>query len=363
MPLERQGHIRRVTPRFERFLEEEMGAVSLDNDGDSEERPDYVCLRGLLAVEIKSLEESADERIENVIGPERQKEDWPIFYGRVGSDALLKNLPEADRERLSKALTERAIRAIRRSIAKANNQLKQHTMRTGGRNIVRLLMIINEDFPEYSPKLVQYAVWKEIRRQTEGGQVRNRDIDCVVYISERHAALIENQQVVPLLSLHCPPMFNHPWKARLIELLLNRWAAWNDVPREHAPEINVGDFESVDHIPDCMPRHEAWRRYYRRNRYMADWTAEQLRDHLDGLIVRQQLFLGRNPPLTVPQELKMKSWAAFTHTIEEYNLRGLPMNTFQEDARLRLDSVIARLEYPKEVKNWLRNQFGLDMHV
>lgn len=54
--IERRGEVAPLTPRVVKFLVEALGGQSLDSKETSEElRPDYICLGGQLAVEIKTL--------------------------------------------------------------------------------------------------------------------------------------------------------------------------------------------------------------------------------------------------------------------------------------------------------------------
>jgi len=53
MRLERTGPVEPLSPRIEKFIVERLGGVLLDEiQGSEERRADYVCLRGLLAIEI-----------------------------------------------------------------------------------------------------------------------------------------------------------------------------------------------------------------------------------------------------------------------------------------------------------------------
>ncbi len=82
MRIERQDPVARITPRLERFFQEALGGMSLDDVQHAEVRKaDFKCLKGLLAIELKSLEEDASERMDNLMDELRQRADWPIFLG------------------------------------------------------------------------------------------------------------------------------------------------------------------------------------------------------------------------------------------------------------------------------------------
>lgn len=68
MRIERTGPVEPLTPRVERFILEALHGHSLDDPDNSEQlRPDYACLRGLVAIELKTLEDDDEERVENLV--------------------------------------------------------------------------------------------------------------------------------------------------------------------------------------------------------------------------------------------------------------------------------------------------------
>ena len=85
MRIERTGQEEPLTPKVVKFLAKELSGVSLDGD-DKILRPDYTCLRGLIAIEIKSLEETGSGRMENLNEKFRERADWPVFFGKADAD-------------------------------------------------------------------------------------------------------------------------------------------------------------------------------------------------------------------------------------------------------------------------------------
>jgi hypothetical protein len=93
MRIERKGPVAKLTPRLERFFVEALGGEPLDAIQHPEARKaDFRCLRGLLAIELKSLEQDGSERMDNLARELSERPDWPVFYGSVqdglGKDAL-----------------------------------------------------------------------------------------------------------------------------------------------------------------------------------------------------------------------------------------------------------------------------------
>lgn len=88
MRVERTGNIVALTPRVEKFLVEKLRGRSFDAKGNNTTRPDYLCLSGLLSVEIKTLEGEATERLSNVMTPLKERDDFPAFYGEWPIDSV-----------------------------------------------------------------------------------------------------------------------------------------------------------------------------------------------------------------------------------------------------------------------------------
>lgn len=114
-----------LSPRIEKFIVERLGGLLLDEiQGSEERRADYVCLRGLLAVEIKSLEDDGSERLDNLLEELRSAPDWPIFLGSAPMQSFIDNTD--DPEAVGHKVMGRVGRGILNPLKKANRQLKAH---------------------------------------------------------------------------------------------------------------------------------------------------------------------------------------------------------------------------------------------
>src|ERR1051325_7051731 len=146
--IERMGNPKPLTPRFEAFLKGSLSGTSLDAAvAPDKTRADYVCLSGLLAVEIKTLEDDASTRVANVTRELESRADWPDFCGDWPIDSVLRNLDNAGPVR--RKLAERIGRSMDRDLAKADKQLGAHTAAFPRRNLVRLVAILNENHAVY----------------------------------------------------------------------------------------------------------------------------------------------------------------------------------------------------------------------
>lgn len=354
MRIERTGPVQRLTPRLERFFVEALRGVSLDELQDAQARKaDYACLNGLLGIELKSLDEDASERIDNLTEELRERPDWPLFYGAVPMEAVLRNMdePKAARRRMA----ERIGRAIKNHIHKANKQLAAHQAAFPRKNMVKAVVLVNEDHEVYDPKMVEYTV-QHLLRRVENGTPLYPHIDAVIYLSERHATVMNRLIGFPVLLVEGASMEATSWKRDVTDLFLERWGRWNGVPTFRADQ-RAQNFEAIDHIPETMRRRELWELQYRRNPYMAKFTNEQVRERFDEVICITSLAFNTDAPLKPPREAIERSMMSMTHLMLEMGSRAMPITECQQDPA-RLAVAARRLQMPPEAVTWLERDLG-----
>ena len=191
MRIERTGQIKPLTPRVEAFVREALGGVSLDDVQNPDQlRADYSCLRGLLAIELKTLEDDGSERMDNLFSELRDRDDWPIFLGSAPVQAFIKNT--ADPEGLRKRTLERIGRGVINHLKKANRQLEAHCASFPRRNTVKALVLVNEDHETYDPHTVSFILWHAVRR-VHHGRLLYEHIDLVFYFTEKNIIYLKGQ--------------------------------------------------------------------------------------------------------------------------------------------------------------------------
>ena len=348
---EHYGPAEPLTPRMVEFIESRLGGRNLDEDGDLEKRPDFECLRGLLVVEIKTLETDPKGRLENALSPERAKADWPAFFGIWPIESILKNVSNS--EEIKTRLLDRLGRAIVSHVKKANDQLKSHAERVDRKNLVRLLLLLNEDHPEYTPDVVAYTIQRELMRRDPNGKPRNEHLDAVIYFSDRHVAAGSVGTLSPVIAILGSGLEENPWKESVVNLVLARWAAWNGAPIVKNDDVSIDSFISAERVPDQMARHELWAIQYRREPYMHKWSDEDLRELWDNTVLFSLLWGHRDTPMKIPMDGYIQVMERFTHLREETAARGLPLDYFEVDPVPRRRKVVDKMPYGPEVAKWL----------
>lgn len=351
MRIERRGKIEPLTPRFKKFLVEALAGQSLDEvQAPSERRADYSCLRGLVAIELKSLEEDASERLSNLMDGLRKRDDWPEFYGNWPVESILANL-DHDADTVKQKTLERIGRAIANDLKKANKQLLAHTEKHPRKNVIRLVVLINEDHEIYDPATASYVIQKELARM-EGLQFRYESIDAVMYLTERHATRVGDDVVYFVGVFHGSPLDNSPWKDEVLNFIGHHWSLWNGVRHIVSNADAINSFVTIDHIPEQMRRQDLWRLQYRRNSYLRSGTNEQVRDRWDECMVISMFALLKDSPAKLSKEDLIVNMERFTHVMEEAAQRGIALSGLKPEAD-RFVAAGRRIGLSPEQEVWL----------
>lgn len=354
MRIERKGKVARLTPRLERFFVEALGGVALDDlQHDEARKADFKCLNGLLAIELKSLEKDGSERMDNLTDELRERADWPIFLGSAPMQSFLQHIEEP--EAVKRQIVDRIGRAIKNHMRKADKQLAAHELAFPCENVVKLMALANEDHEIYDPEMVAYIVQHLLQRHEEGSPLYPH-IDAVIFLSERHAATVQQQVAFPILCIEGQSIDQTSRKRDVTELFLVRWAKWNGVPLYQA-DPRKQKFSTIEHIPEQMRRYEQWELDYRRNPYMRVFSEEQVRERFDELICVSLLAFIKGSPLKPDQKAIMWSMSSMSHMMLEMGRRGIPVTKFQYGPE-RLAAAARRLGLPPEVVSWFQTDLG-----
>lgn len=348
MRVERKGQVPPLTPRWKAFVTEALKGVDLDALQSAEVmRADYACLSGLIALELKTLEEDGAARMDNLMDELSQRPDWPQFYGSAPLESMLKHVEDPDAVR--RKFINRVGRAIINHLKKANKQLGAHANNLPRKNLLRVMLLINEDHELYDPSLVAHILKHALRRRDHSSYLYP-NVDFVLFTSERHAASMNDQLTFPLVSIEGPGLETSVWKRGVMDEVFARWSAWNDNPIFYADALNV-DFSTIEHVSDQMPRHELWRLEYRRNPYMRFLLDDELRAHFDEAQVILMLMALKDAPLKPQRDMVQSAMMLFTHITMEMNNRGISALQFKLVPK-RLAEAADRIGMPAQVQKW-----------
>lgn len=363
MRIERTGTVEPLTPRVEKFLKQHLNAVSIDEVQSHETtRIDYECFDGKLAIELKTLEGPPSVRTENFINELRSRADFPYVLGRATTKAVFSAMNDA--HDLQRSLVSRIGRTIVNHLKKANDQLAAHDANFPNCERTRIVLILNEDHPEYDPETVLYIVSRAITQKRDDGCWRYGNIDVVVFISERHASPVSQHLAMPILIINAPSMGEHSEKDQTLNQFTEEWAHYNRLPLLGISD-KVPEFATMEHIPDEMARHEMWRLEYNRTPYMKHLTQEQIFNRFDETVVMMLLMTHIDSPMKVDAKTgqglaKSAEWMrAFTDVQEEMKGRELLLEKGGMTTE-RFISAAKRLALPKYIVRFLKKSFTKD---
>jgi hypothetical protein len=324
--------------RFEEFIQNIQGVEIIDRlrmgqkDGDFK-RADYFAENRSLVIELKTLETDTEWKIEKILEPYREREEFPIFFGGWELNKILKNLPDGDKIniRLSQAITT-SVRAVFR---KANKQIRFTKKRYDLPNSQGLLVILNEKIEVLSPETILFTLRKIASSLTEDNQFRYTDVSAILLISEAHVKEVSTGlPAYPILLLKLEAdAFRYEHFVRNLE---DRWAEFNRVPmiREDKATQSFEDlgFQTVSAFEKAtrkeMPRHDAWAKYYQANPYFRRFSDEWLRWMFE--IILAETGKGMLKGATKKQKDRAKFFwmEVFTHFMEEVRHRGIDLRYF-----------------------------------
>jgi hypothetical protein len=350
MRIERTGKVASLTPRVVKFVDEALSGVTLDApDSSNDRRPDYLCLCGRLVIELKTLAEDGSDRMDNLTDELRQREDWPMFLGSAPMQAFIQNT--SDPEGIRRRVIERLGRGIINHLKKANRQLEAFTKTSKAKNLVRMLLLVNEDHEAYDPHMVSYILWHAVR-QMKDGVPRYEHVDLIVYMTERHAQIVDGLITFPTLVIEGSTCGYEEWRGEFGGLFVDRWARWNGQPLKGVDEVDVSGFESIDHIPDQGSRQDFWKLDYRRKPHLRPLTDEQLYARFDEVTLINSLAFLKDCPLKIDMEQRMIGIRMFSDVMDEMAHRAIPVTRFSHTAD-RAIAAARRLGLPPSVIKWV----------
>ena len=348
MRIERTGIVEPLTPRVEHFLIKRLGGVSLDDIQSADTlRADYTCLRGLLAIEVKSLEDSPTERMDNLFNQLRERPDWPMFLGSAPIDSFIKNVD--DPETVRRDVIGRIGRGVINPLKKANRQLEAHAVNLPRSRVVRVLFLINEDQEIYDPHTVSYVLWHAVRREKNCVPLYEH-VDAIIYLTERHATVSGDKVTFPLLTIEGAGVYDAPWKADVIRLIMDRWSEYTYGATCAVDDVR--EFTTIDHIPDSAPRYERWRTDYLRGPYLRSLSQENLRNRFDEVTLLATLPMLVETPLPLAPEGVQLAMQCFGDMMMELAERAIPITQFPHSAERAIEAA-KRLNLEPHVVAWV----------
>jgi hypothetical protein len=261
----------------------------------------------------------------------RDRDDFPLVFGKVGLDKVLKHLP--DGKEINDKIYLRTTRSVEDATKSAEEQISNTARLLNLSNPVGLLVLLNQNIGILDPEAVAYRVAMLMRRKR--ASEAEYPINFAWMIFESHAATDgPAAKNFPMVALRGPQAQSHPWFEELLTYLENAWGHWNGyaVHPTHAEDLKK--FKPTTTAPDPKPgdmirRQDLWRKHYNENPYLRHLSDQGVIAFGKKAIEAALPYLEKNEPKATPQDWErvMTPW---THFLTEAEFRGLDMRQLRD---------------------------------
>ena len=296
---------------------------------DGEKRADYLIFDRSVVIELKSLEIDTAPKVEKEIDSHSDREDFPVIYGEVELQKLLKHLP--DGEQINRKIFNNITRSIEDAARSASKQLKNTVRLLSLSQAVCVLVLLNQNIDILAPDAVVARLSPLMGRTDYDGALRS-NIDFAWLIFESHSIAEGPAPVnMPSILLEGPRASEFPWFSKKFEELQSAWAAFNNYP---LVRTSANSFDDLTLAPNKskkprtsdnrITKQEFWEQRYARNPYLRPLSDQQVLERgkasIDALM---PYFLVGGPEISPSQlELLMVAWSDF---LCETRHRGLDL--------------------------------------
>lgn len=264
--------------RFLKFLAALPGAESLDlllagQDYVGERRADYLLFDRRLIVEVKSLETDTSSKVELEMEQHREREDFPLIYGEVDLQKILKHLP--DGKEINDRIFLRTTRSIELATRSAEDQIENTARLLKIPEAVGIMVLLNQDIDIFSPEVVAARVGKLMQRtRTDGVSKSPIVVSCLIFESHTltHGPV---EKSYPIVLLEGTRARDYPWVSELLSYLQVAWGEFNGHRLIKSDARSLNDLASTpsnnqdQHRPgDKVSRQQMWEINYREHPYL-----------------------------------------------------------------------------------------------
>ena len=325
--------------RFLRFLATLQGAESLDDllgdpKFDGQRRADYLLFGRRVILELKSLETDTGYKVESEMDKHRQREDFPLVYGTVDLQAVLKHLP--DGKEINDRTFYKTTRSIEDAVRSSEEQVENTAKLLDLPDSAGLLVLLNQDLTGFTPEVIAHRVAALIRRKAQDGTSRS-PLAFAWLILESHV-LTEGpaDQTLPMIAIEGPRSKQMPWFKELLTYLQFAWAQFNGTPLFQHPNPTVTSLkanarrkENGPQPGDAITKQALWEHRYKANPHLRTRTDAEVLAH--GRKAFEQLaphfMVGRSRASPEQNEQMLIAWSDF---LCEARFRGLDLRRLRE---------------------------------
>lgn len=202
--------------------------IELSPDQQKGKKADYLFENRKHIMEMKSLKTDSSDKINKVLEPYTHRANWPIIFGSVDLQRVLKHLP--DGEKINAEIVEAVTDSIEGVIESANRQIRTTQETFNLPDSSGILVILNDVVATLTPELVYYRVNKCLRKKNSNGQPRFPKVEVVVVITTVHYTQVNAQlRAMPIMII--PRQNADSDRAHsFVDSLIKRWSEFEKRP-------------------------------------------------------------------------------------------------------------------------------------
>lgn len=302
---------------------------------ENSRKADYFLNNRSVILEVKSLKTDPSHKVEETLDDHREREDFPIVFGEVDINDVLKHLP--DGEVIGAKIIEKVTRSVEGGFRSADKQIRSTREAFNQHNALGVLVYINESIDILDPKLMHSKIGGLMGRQSESGKYRYEHIQQVWIISETHYQQYNDDlKLVPQLCIEGPTCISKESNELLFEHIVETWSQhvgvnFVEVDLEETKDLNFMSFSSSEETDEeQITRQKLWRIQYRTDPYLKEMTDDQLGRHGAGLLkmLERNIVSGGD---ALPQDKYTEVMIGFAHFLEEGKARGFDMKKIPKE--------------------------------
>jgi len=327
------GSTSTLEARFTRFIEtlpnaEIVDRLQLPSDQSRRRKADFLLSNREVIVELKTLTDDTSHKVDSMADKHRDREDFPLFYGKADVHKVLSHLP--DGEDIYRRMVWSLTRSVEDCVRSAEEQITHTRSVLKLPNAAGLLVILNESVRILDPGLVGHRVAQLMRRERTGNSDSEK-VDFAWLLFESHSLGTVNGIPAMTSMLIRGERANYmPWFMSFHQDLVARWASANNgvIVDGGSPDPAMLRFQSTEDLttppPTQLARHEVWRRQYRERPYLRAISDEGVLTRGADILKRLAPHFLKDGPGYIP-ERDNPLMEEFTHFLEEAGFRALDL--------------------------------------
>ena len=298
---------------------------------------DYA-IRDVVVIELKTLKEDPSEKMENYFQEVTKRPDFPAIYGELNFRRVVSLLP--DGERVIRKFEQKAFRQIESIMSTANKQvistienLKLNPQTVG------TLIIINELANFFEPDVLVNYIADMLGTKKSQSELRFLHLHNVILIQDTHKIKEPNQGDIVIPIYHvvndnvAVTEMSKKAEQALCEIIESysyfnkcKHKVHNDVDKS----LNIEKLEQPQ-VREPLRGQEWIEDQYRKNRYMQDYTDEELIEFGSMVMSVCLAMVLKEKPLVLDGHRKMMFFRNQIELFEESRLRPFDLKRLDVD--------------------------------